>query len=114
MGKPYEDNLCFLCCLALHNGSHTKNLAQYYYEQYRDAGLGKKKFHGVHLSKLDKLEKLYEVNIQGYSFAPTQTHGEEDDEKETPVITATLIHLSHRQYSNMLYLNLHERSCPLQ
>ena len=44
-GKPYEDNLCFFRCLALYNGCHTKNLerdAQYYYQQYRDAGLSKK------------------------------------------------------------------------
>ena len=25
-GKPYQDNLCFFRCLALHNGCHTKNL----------------------------------------------------------------------------------------
>ena len=25
-GKPYEDNLCFFRCLAVHNGCHTKNL----------------------------------------------------------------------------------------
>ena len=33
-GKPYDDNLCFFRCLALHNGCHTKNLerdTQYYY-----------------------------------------------------------------------------------
>ena len=66
-GKPYEDNLCFFRCLALHNGCHTKNLQrdkQYYYQQYQDAGLGKKKFHGIKISELNKLEKIYEVNIQ--------------------------------------------------
>ena len=65
-GKPYEDNLCFFCCLALHNGCHTKNLerdTQYYYQQYRDAGLSKKKFYGVKLNEPDDLEKVYEVNI---------------------------------------------------
>ena len=102
-GKPYKYNLCFFCCLALYNGCHTRNLerdTQQYYQQYRDAGLGKKKFHGVKISELDELEKLYEVNIQVYSLAPTQTHGEEDDEEETPEITATLIRRSHRQYSS--------------
>ena len=111
-GKPYEDNLCFFRCLAVHNGCHTKNLerdTQYYYQQYRDAGLGKKKFHGVKLSELDELEKLYEVNIQVYSLAPTQSHSEdEDNEENTPEIAATLLRRSHRHYSSTLYLNLYE------
>ena len=71
-GKPYQDNLCFFRCLALHNGCHTKNLewdTKYYYQQYREADLSKNKFHGVKLSKLDDLEKLYEVNIQVYNLA---------------------------------------------
>ena len=99
-GKPYEDNLCFFRCLALHNGCHTKNLerdTKHYYQQYRDAGLSKKKFHGVKLSELDDLEKLYEVNIQVYSLAPTQSHSEdEDNEENTPEIAATLLLRSHR------------------
>ena len=111
-GKPYEDNLCFFRCLALHNGCHTKNLerdAQYYYQQYRDAGMGKKRFHDVKLSELDELEKVYEVNIQVYSLAPTQDHGEyKDDEEDTPDIAATLLRRSHRKYSSTMYLNLYE------
>ena len=111
-GKPYEDHLCFFSCLTLHNGCHTRNLerdTQYYYQQYRGAGLGKKKFHGVKLSELDDLEKLYEVNIQVYSLAPTQSHSEdEDNEENTPEIAATLLRRSHRHYSSTLYLNLYE------
>ena len=111
-GKPYEDNLCFFRCLALHNGCHTKNLerdTKYYYQQYREAGLAKKKFHGVKISELDDLEKLYEVNIQVYSLAPTQSHSEdEDNEENTPEIAATLLRRSHRHYSSTLYLNLYE------
>ena len=77
---------------------------QYYYQQYRDAGLSKKKFHGVNLSELDDLEKLYEVNIQVYSLAPTQSHSEdEDNEENTPEIAATLLRRSHRHYSSTLY-----------
>ena len=44
-GKPYQDNLCFFRFLALHNGSHSKNLerdTKHCYEQYREAGLVKK------------------------------------------------------------------------
>jgi len=111
-GKPYEDNLCFFRCLSLYNGCHMRNLerdTQYYYQQYRGAGLGKKKFHGVKLSELDELEKLYEVNIQVYSLAPTHNHGEdEDNEENTPEIAATLLRRSHRHYSTMIYLNLYE------
>ena len=96
-GIPYEDNLCFFRCLALHNGCHTKNLerdTKHYYQQYREAGLSKKKFHGVKISELDELEKLFEVNIQVYSLAPTQDHGAEDDgndgNEDTPVLTAIM------------------------
>ena len=56
-GKPYQDNLCFFRCLALHNGCHTKNLEQdtkYYYQTYREVSLAKKKFHGVKLPELDE------------------------------------------------------------
>ena len=111
-GKPYEDNLCFFRCLALHNGCHTKNLkrdTKHYYQQYRDAVLSKKRFHGVKLSELDELEKMYEVSIQLYSLAPTQSHSEdEDNEENTPEIAATLLRRSHRHYSSTLYLNLYE------
>ena len=117
-GKQYQDNLCFFGCLALHNGCHTKNLerdTKHYYQQYREAGLVKKKFHGVKLSELDELEKLYEVNIQVYSLAPTQSHGEEEEEEEEdeeetrPDIAATLLCRSHRHFESTLYLNLYEK-----
>ena len=61
------------------------------------------------MSELDDLEKLYEVNIQVYSLAPTQSHSEdEDNEENTPEIAATLLRRSHRHYSSTLYLNLYE------
>ena len=111
-GKPYQDNLCFFRCLALHNGCHTKNLerdTKYYYQQYQEAGLAKKKFNGVKLNELDELEKLYEVNIQVYNLAPTQTHSEKQEETEDkPDITATLIHGSNCHYESTLYLNLYK------
>ena len=123
-GKPYEANLCFFRCLSLHNGCHTKNLerdTKYYYEKYREVDLAKKKFRRVKLSQLDELEKLYLVNIQVYSLAPTQTHGEEDNEGEhTPDIAATLLYRSHRHYDSTLYCTstkpflVHQRSCPVK
>ena len=109
-GKPYEDNLCFFRCLALHNGCHTKNLerdTKHYYQQYRDAGLSKKKFHGVKLSELDQLEKVYEVNIQVYSLN-SSTEEEDDNEENRPDIAVTLFHRSHSKYESTLYLNLYE------
>ena len=72
-GKPYEDNLCFFRCLALHNGCHTKNLerdTKYYYQQYREAELRTKKFHGVKLSELDDLEKLSNKTSKCTFFRP--------------------------------------------
>ena len=52
---------------------------------------------------------MFEVNIQVYSLAPTQTHGEdEDNEENTPEIAATLLRRSHRHFSSTLYLNLCE------
>ena len=52
---------------------------------------------------------MFEVNIQVYSLAPTQTHGEdEDNEENTPEIAATLFRCSHRHFSSTLYLNLYE------
>ena len=109
--KPYQDNLCFFRCLALHNGCHTRNLerdTKHYYQQYREAGLAKKKFRGVKLSELDELEKLYEVNVQVYNLAPTQTHSEEQEETR-PDVAAILLRRSHRLYESTLYLNLYER-----
>ena len=81
---------------------------KHHYQQYREAGLSKKKFHGVKLSELNKLEKLYDVNIQVYSLAPTHNHGEEDDQENAPDIAATLCRRSHRDYDSTLYLNLYE------
>ena len=68
------------------------------------------KFHRVKLIELDELEKLYEVNIQVYNLAPTQTHGEEQEKTEDkPDIAATLVCHSHRHYESTLYLNLYEK-----
>lgn len=103
--------ICFFCCLPLRNGCNMKDLerdTQYYYQQYRDAGLVKKKFHGVKISQLDKLEKLFELNVQVYSLTPTQNHGEEDNQENTSKTAATLLCRSHHSYSSMLYLNLYE------
>ena len=108
-GKLYQDNLCFFRCLALHNGCHTKNLerdTRHYYQQYREARLSKKKFHGVKLSELDDLEKLYKVNTQVYNLAPSQNHGEDQEETEDkPDIAATLVRCSHRHDESTLCLN---------
>ena len=96
--------ICFFRCLALHNGCHTKNLerdTKHYYQQYREAGLAKKKFHGVQFSELDELKKLYEVNIQVYSLAPTQSHGSTEEKEETPDITATLLQCHHHFSSTL-------------
>ena len=63
------------------------------------------------LNELDELEELYEVNIQVYSLASTQSHDEDKDnaEEETrPDIATTLLRRSHRHYKSTLFLNLYE------
>jgi len=97
-GRPYQDNLCFFRCLALHNGCHTKNLerdTKHYYQQYREAGLVKKKFHGVKLSELDELERLCEVNIQVYNLAPDRpTVKKKKKKKKKKRDLTSLLHLA--------------------
>ena len=58
----------------------------------------KKKFHGVKLSELDELEKLYKVKIHVYSLALTQNHREDNEDNESD-IAAILICRSHRHYA---------------
>ena len=65
----------------------------------------KKKFHGVKLSELDELEKLYKVKIHVYSLALTQNHREDNEDNESD-IAAILICRSHRHYA---LLKLHVR-----
>lgn len=43
-------------------------------------------------------------SISKSTALPRVRHGEEDDEEETPEITATLIRRSHCQYSSTMYL----------
>ena len=44
-----------------------------------------------------------------YSLAPTQSHGEDEDDREnTPEIDATLLRRSHPHFSSTMYLNLYE------
>jgi len=44
------------------------------------------------------MEKLNEVNIQVYSLAPTQSHGD-DNEENIPEIAATLLVARRRFYT---------------
>ncbi|CAB4045727.1 Hypothetical predicted protein, partial [Paramuricea clavata] len=97
MGLPYEDKLCFFRCLALHPHNLERD-TQNFYEQYsEDDG-----FDGVTLEELPELEKLFELNI--YVYRLTELHDEDDD---TTSIVAQLIQLSHRRYTNSMYLNLY-------
>lgn len=56
----------------------------------------KRKFHGVKLSELDEVEKLYKVKIQVCSLAPTQTHREDNEENKSDIAAATLIRRPRR------------------
>ena len=64
----------FFRCLALHNGCHTKNLDQdtkNCYQQYRQASLVKKKFHGLKLSK-KRVGKSHSKLISKCTVLPLQ------------------------------------------
>ena len=73
----------------------------------------KKKFHGVKLSELDELEKLYKVKIHVYSLALTQNHREDNEDNESD-IAAILICRSHRHYALLKLVRkpflVHQRS----
>ena len=47
------------------------------------------------------------MNIQLYSLAPTQSHGD-DNEENIPEIAATLLCRPHHHYTSSLYLNLYK------
>ena len=96
--KPYDDNLCFFRALALHRGSHPRNLeraAKEYFSRYLAAsGIKQREFEGVQLSDLSDLEILFETNFNVYSL-------EENSQ-------ARLIVRSHRRFDSTLFLNLFE------
>ncbi len=117
-GLPYNDNLCFFRCLAVHNGCHTKNLERdtsHYFERFMQTRQSDEAFRGVTLEELPDLEKRFEVNIFVYTLEKAQPDGEVSDQDNSThqdrtnvEITARLLQRSHCKYNNTMYLNLYK------
>ena len=96
--RPYDDNLCFFRCLALHRGCHSKNLesaTKHYFHQYHQwSGTKMCNFHGIDIGEIHNLEVWLETNITIFSI-------DEDS-------CAHLISRSHRRFESTLFLNLYK------
>ena len=120
-GKPYQDNLCFFRCLALHQGYHQNSLERKtkdLFQQYSTTG-DIKKFHGVKLSDLHTLEEMYEINIVVYEMVEMEGEEEDDDGKKDenhenagtvtdnsqPAVVVRLVQHSLAKYKETMYLN---------
>ena len=66
-GRPYVDNLCLFRCLGLHLGRDVITL----YEEYTDQPV--RKFEGVVIDELHKVESMFEVNIVVYNLGEEST-----------------------------------------
>ena len=69
-GKPYNDNLCFFRCLALHQGYAYNRLEKKTKELYQQYAPNNdfKKFEGVKMSDLYGLEESFKTNIVVYEL----------------------------------------------
>ena len=69
-GLRYSDNLCFLRCVALHNGAKLKSLSKKtktLLERYLKK-TGKSHYEGVTLNEINKMEKLFKIPIEIFTF----------------------------------------------
>jgi hypothetical protein len=100
---PYEDNLCFFRCLAVHRGTpDVKALevpAKTYYHQYlQQQDMTPADFKGVTLDDLVVLEQLFSLNVYVYDLQET----------EAGDIDARLVRRSPYSYQETMNLNLYE------
>ena len=86
-GRPYVDNLCLFRYLGLHLGRDVTTL----YEEYTDQPV--RKFEGVVIDELHKVESVFEVNIVVYNMR---------DE------SAQLVRRAMGKHDNTMYVNLYE------
>ncbi|KAL5252197.1 hypothetical protein ACHWQZ_G015102 [Mnemiopsis leidyi] len=69
-GRPFNDNLCFFRCLALHRGAHvcrletqTKELFKLFCEK---VAITPSEFEGITLGQLESLSQLFDVGVHVY------------------------------------------------
>ena len=86
-GAIYNDNLCLFRCLGLHLGRDVTTL----YEEYTDQPV--RKFEGVVIDELIKVESVFEVNIVVYNLREE---------------SAQLVRRSLGKHDNTMYVNLYE------
>ena len=86
-GRPYADNMCLFRCLGLHLGRDVKTL----YEEYTEQPV--RKFEGVVIDELHKVESVFEVNIVVYNLRE---------------VSAQLVRRSLGKHDNTMYVNLYE------
>ena len=101
--KRYCDNLCLFRCLALHRGCDRNRLepvVKTLYEAYAQDGVSMKKFAGITMKDLYRVETTFQTNVCVYSLVKP----DEEDEQST----AELVRRSVCKYPTTLYLNLHE------
>ena len=100
---PYTDNLCFFRCLAIHlDGAPPKDCdtqAQRYFQRYLKAvEMEAKHFRGVPLSRLDRAETLFDLNIAVYDLT-----------LEVETRHAVCVRRSLGQHTSTMTLNLYQR-----
>ena len=85
--RPYVDHLCLFRCLGLHLGRDVTTL----YQEYTDPPV--RKFEGVVIDELHKVESVFEVNIVVYNLGAE---------------SAQLVRRSLGKHDNTMYVNLYE------
>ena len=104
-GKRYNDNLCLFRCLALHRGGdvrHLESAVTKLYETYNQDHVPIEGFVGVTLDEIYRIETTFQTNVCVYKLV------ESDDDDDDGKKIAELVRRSLCNYSDTMYLNLHE------
>jgi len=111
-GKPYEDNLCFFRCVALHSGKQLHSLVKptkSIYREYTQQPIDQ--FQGVTLEQLPTLEECFKLNIIVYELVEQDLDNDEQDTEAgmdgQRQVVAQLVRRSLDKYTDTMYLNLY-------
>ncbi|XP_063966739.1 uncharacterized protein LOC135156886 [Lytechinus pictus] len=115
--KMYDDNLCIFRCLALFQGANSHGLetkAKRLFKQYVPH-IKISEFEGIDLSKLDKVEEFFKINIMVYELQPSEltngdnilleNEGELVNSKST--VAAKLVRRGLDKFPETMYVNLY-------